>query len=188
MLPMNARPCPPAPAQRGVAQLGSATEKTCSKCGTSRPLSEFNRNGARGYQAYCRSCQRDYDKTASSPERIRKRKERREQAQRDARAWLLDYLLIHPCVDCGEGDPVVLDFDHLRDKVLAVSTMLRLGYALARIRAEVAKCEVRCANCHRRMTAKRNGAWWRSGRPDWTDNPLIAEAGITVRAYTWLGP
>jgi len=42
------------------------------------------------------------------------------------------------CVDCGESDRVVLEFDHVRGK---------------KIEQEMAKCEVRCANCHRRKTA-----------------------------------
>ena len=66
---------------------------------------------------------------------------------------ILDHLLEHPCVDCGEGDPVVLDFDHIgNDKAANVSWLARTGATWDRIEAEIAKCEVRCANCHRRRT------------------------------------
>jgi len=64
-----------------------------------------------------------------------------------------DYKSTHPCVDCGESDPIVLDFDHVRDqKVAAVGRLVGSGAKLQRIVDEIAKCEVRCANCHRRVT------------------------------------
>jgi hypothetical protein len=56
---------------------------------------------------------------------------------------------------------MVLDFDHLRDKKLEVSTLARRGARIATIAAEIAKCQVRCANCHRRKTAKERG-WYRT--------------------------
>lgn len=58
------------------------------------------------------------------------------------------------CVDCGESDPVVLDFDHVvGEKVASVSKLFRSA-SKERIEAELAKCEVRCSNCHRKRTAK----------------------------------
>lgn len=70
--------------------------------------------------------------------------------------YIRHYLSEHPCVDCGEADPVVLDFDHVRGrKKYDVSTMKSLGLSLSAVEAEIAKCEVRCANCHRRVTHKR---------------------------------
>lgn len=75
-------------------------------------------------------------------------------------AWILAYLRDHPCVDCGEADPIVLDFDH-RDpatKSFAISNGRRRNLSLRRIRMEVEKCDVRCANCHRRKTYA-DGGW-----------------------------
>lgn len=74
--------------------------------------------------------------------------------RKNVRNALLDYLLRHPCVDCGESDPVVLEFDH-RDsttKDFNVGDAMRMVYSLARVMREVEKCDVRCANCHRRKT------------------------------------
>jgi len=137
--------------------------KVCGKCQVGKPLTEFNASARNGYQSYCRLCQASYDKTSSSPERIAKRTARRIQAKAAAQDWVIDYLRAHPCVDCGERDLVVLDFDHVYGpKLMDVSTMLRRSCSIATISTEVAKCEVRCANCHRRATARRNGAWWRS--------------------------
>lgn len=70
------------------------------------------------------------------------------------RALINDYLAEHPCVDCGEADLVVLEFDH-RDratKSFNVADGLRRVVSVARMLAEIAKCDVRCANCHRRKT------------------------------------
>jgi hypothetical protein len=72
-------------------------------------------------------------------------------------ALLLDYFASHPCMDCGETDPVVLEFDHLRDKRFNIGTAVT-RYGWEAILAEIEKCEVVCANCHRRRTARRRGA------------------------------
>lgn len=66
--------------------------------------------------------------------------------------FIRGWLTISPCCDCGERDLAVLEFDHLRDKCGAPVTMARRECSLERLRGEVAKCEVRCGNCHRRRT------------------------------------
>lgn len=77
-----------------------------------------------------------------------------------AHNYVIDYLLTHPCVDCGETNPLVLDFDHVDDdKEANVSQLIANDYSFERIKEEIAKCEVRCGNCHRRVTAKREN-WW----------------------------
>jgi hypothetical protein len=59
------------------------------------------------------------------------------------------------CKDCGEKDPVVLDFDHVRgDKSFQLANAPQFGHTLEPIKREIRKCEVRCANCHRRRTFK----------------------------------
>ena len=59
------------------------------------------------------------------------------------------------CKDCGIKDFRVLDFDHLRDKIINLAVMIGEGWAKSKIVAEIAKCEVRCANCHRIKTWQR---------------------------------
>ncbi len=60
------------------------------------------------------------------------------------------------CVDCGETDMLVLEFDHVGAKRGQISTMV-WNVSFATLLAEIAKCEIRCCNCHRRATAKRRG-------------------------------
>lgn len=64
------------------------------------------------------------------------------------------HLLDNPCVDCGEADPIVLEFDH-RDgveKSFNIGESNHKSISLSRVIAEIAKCDVRCSNCHRRRT------------------------------------
>lgn len=70
--------------------------------------------------------------------------------------FLQDYLRMHPCVDCGEEDPIVLEFDHLGDKSFDISKGLRYRNWTS-VLAEIKKCQVVCANCHRRRTTRRGG-------------------------------
>jgi hypothetical protein len=73
---------------------------------------------------------------------------------------IISYLSEHPCVDCGESDIVVLEFDHIKDKKMNISVMLKY-HSWSNIIKEINKCEVRCANCHRRKTAKQQ-RWFKS--------------------------
>lgn len=79
------------------------------------------------------------------------------------RAFIVGYLALHPCVDCGLSDPVVLEFDHRRpdDKLFSVGTAVHRKLSLRSVIAEIEKCDVRCANCHRRKTATERG-WYRA--------------------------
>lgn len=70
---------------------------------------------------------------------------------------LIEYFKEHPCVDCGETDPVVLEFDHRGEKSFEV-TQTFADRSWRSILDEIEKCEVRCANCHRRRTAVQRGA------------------------------
>jgi hypothetical protein len=51
---------------------------------------------------------------------------------------------------------MVLEFDHLRDKEFSISKGL-VDRNWQSVLDEIAKCDVVCANCHRRRTAKRGG-------------------------------
>ena len=82
---------------------------------------------------------------------IRARKKR---VRAESQAAVLAYLADHPCVDCGEQDVVVLEFDHLRDKKANVSALVAGASGLEHVFAEIEKCEVVCANCHRRRTMR----------------------------------
>jgi hypothetical protein len=69
------------------------------------------------------------------------------------------------CSNCGETDPVVLQFDHVRgEKLFAIASMVSTGFSAAKIEAEIANCQVRCANCHFRKTARERG-WYRYMQP-----------------------
>lgn len=72
---------------------------------------------------------------------------------------MYEYFLSNPCVDCGETRVPCLQLDHKAPdtKRKAVANMVGRGYGLTTIKAEVAKCEVRCANCHSLKTAKDQG-------------------------------
>jgi hypothetical protein len=71
---------------------------------------------------------------------------------------LVEELRSRGCRDCGERDPAVLDFDHRGDKAANVST-LAASASERRLLAEVAKCDVRCGNCHRRRTLREHGCY-----------------------------
>lgn len=91
---------------------------------------------------------------------IEKAKEYSKAARDRIRAHIRAHLLQNPCVDCGETNTIVLEFDHIEaagKKEFNISDAVRRGYGMKKIEAEIAKCKVRCANCHRKKTYERGG-------------------------------
>jgi len=88
---------------------------------------------------------------------IKERSKIRNRAQRKKNKDFVDRVKrIFDCVDCGESNPIVLEFDHvIGDKVGNVSDMCRKSYSTSTIKNEIRKCEIRCANCHRKKTHER---------------------------------
>ena len=131
--------------------------KICTKCGNSKDLEDFPRQHTTkdGRAPACRDCNNKRHRDSyTNNSSYKQRKITQHAIYKDRnRQFVLEYLKSHPCVDCGEVDPVVLEFDHKLDKENLISEMVT-NSSLQKIQAEIAKCEVRCANCHRRKTAK----------------------------------
>jgi hypothetical protein len=92
--------------------------------------------------------------------------EYRRQHRLEAMTLVFSHLQTHPCVDCGEDNPLVLEFDHVKDsKLETISRMVQGRYSLAKIETEIAKCEVRCVKCHRLRTITQLG-WYQYLSPE----------------------
>jgi hypothetical protein len=141
------------------------TTKTCTKCATDKPIAEFVKRqkskDGRGY--WCKACLREHNRVyyQISPNRRIANAKAKVGIIEASRLHVLAFLRDHPCVDCGERDPVVLQFDHRdrAEKVMEVSQAISQLWTLPRLICEIEKCDVRCANCHRRKTARENDEW-----------------------------
>ncbi len=64
-----------------------------------------------------------------------------------------------PCVDCGGSFHFsAMDFDHVRGKKVQNISHLVIRGNLPLLLAELKKCEIVCANCHRIRTWNRRNA------------------------------
>lgn len=142
--------------------------KVCTKCKKEKTINEFNFKikalGLRQYQ--CKECTRLFVKNHYNKNRryyLKKTQERNIELRLKTLNYQRQYLEQNPCVDCGESDVAVLEFDHIGkvSKFKAISSLIRARYSLEKIKKEINKCEVRCANCHRRKTAK-DFKWFKS--------------------------
>lgn len=140
--------------------------KNCGMCKEDLPIESFAwKSKAKGTrQSHCRTCQKDYRKqhyNSNKAKYVAKANAYKSVAMDRNMDLLLTYLASHPCVDCGETDPIVLQFDHVRGvKSFNISRKMNTS-SWASLMKEIEKCEVRCANCHFRVTAQR-GNWVRA--------------------------
>jgi hypothetical protein len=137
--------------------------KSCAGCAEIKAENEFNARSRStdGLQPYCRDCQRQYygrHYAANRAAYVQKQRSRCERLREVNCEELRVYLLAHPCVDCHEADPLVLEFDHRdrTEKSRNVTDML-IDYEWSIIVRKIEKCDVRCANCHRRRTIRELG-------------------------------
>jgi hypothetical protein len=140
--------------------------KQCVTCGEFKSDDQYSfrnktLNRRWGTCKECQSKQRKEWYEGNKDKHIDNVRKNKKRTIAEAQQYIWDYLATHPCVDCGESNPVVLEFDHVRgQKRKAVGDLARQGYSLEAIRTEISKCVVRCANCHRTKTHNERG-WFR---------------------------
>lgn len=151
----------------------------CKRCGRETELttefyfpSQLKTNGSR---AWCKSCLTSYNRENRDKHRARDRaysaqywRENKEELTRKQQnrmaeryAKIAEIKEASPCKDCGNKFPAIcMDFDHLDGsaKVADVSKMVNDKRPWAEVFAEIAKCDLVCANCHRIRTQKRTEA------------------------------
>jgi hypothetical protein len=132
----------------------------CWACRRAKPAEAFAfRDMKRGLlQGHCRVCHAVFRRAhylENKPDYIRRAIAQVKARREENRRQLYRYLVSHPCVDCGEADVVVLEFDHRvpADKVRDVGGLASRRVWVSVLK-EIEKCDVRCVNCHRRKTAR----------------------------------
>src|SRR5690554_5037442 len=132
------------------------TMKVCSKCGVEKTLDAYNRyaKSKDGRQPQCRECHkaRYKDNKESHLQAIYRNKKERVKKHR----LLILEMFKNGCLDCSESDPRCLEFDHVRgEKKGEVTVLLSSGYSWEVIQEEIDKCDIVCANCHKKRTYDR---------------------------------
>ena len=137
------------------------TAKLCPGCNEEKSIEQFALRNKNSHlrQSYCMDCEAGMKSEwymEHREEQVRAGMKRRDQYKQILREYVWNYLSTHPCISCGETDPAALEFHHVRgEKVKEVSNILKNGAALQTLVTEIEKCDVLCANCHRKLTAKK---------------------------------
>jgi hypothetical protein len=143
-------------------------EKTCCYCRKPKDEDSFAISPkTRKITAICQDCwDEHYAHRAKSMDYHRDKQKREYRATRNKqitrnRDYLHSVLKEALCIDCGYGNWIALELDH-RDpskKYDAVTRMVNDGTTLERIKEEIEKCDIVCANCHAIRTANRSKSW-----------------------------
>ena len=115
-------------------------KQKCSKCKLSKPLTQFRYDKRRGnHRKDCRACE-NAQKRNITPQQY----------------YVFDFLKSHKCASCGERNPICLEFHHLKPstKTSDIATLVKTRVSILKIKTEIDKCVVLCANCHRYETAR----------------------------------
>jgi hypothetical protein len=167
--------------EREALQRIQLTGKYCCGCERWRAVDNFSFKDAqkRTLRSRCRACCREASRRhyvrmkAAYLERNRCNNPRQRQAGAE---FVYQFLVGHPCSECGETDPVVLEFNHLDPLTKSgnLSDMIANGVSVdsLSLRSEIAKCQVLCANCHQRHTARSKAAHYK----------LMADGGAKLSA------
>lgn len=160
-------PTYPTPIQLGggyIQYVFGGNMCVCNVCRTEKQEDEFATSPGTGkrvkiclvcwgihYAHLCKSVEHHREKKRKESDRARNRN----------REYVYKVLSESCCLDCGYSNWLALQFDH-RDpikKVTDVCILMNMGVALGRLKVEIEKCDVVCANCHTIRTMKVNNSW-----------------------------
>lgn len=130
--------------------------KKCPKCGHTKLLTEFNKNKSKsdGRQIYCRECDKARSKDSydngNRKQQIRARDRRNKEANHEL---VKRYKRFCGCTKCDEREVAVMDLHHLDPSIKEANPSEMYKHSRAKLKAEIRKCVVLCANCHRKVHA-----------------------------------
>lgn len=137
--------------------------KKCSKCQQNKNLEEFNKNSSKkdGLNNQCKDCNKESCKNYYNANRESEKKRissKSNSIRIRNRNFILNLLKNSSCKDCNNSDYRVLEFDHLPifKKDNNISSLIHSSHSLEKIKEEINKCEIVCANCHRIRTINRD--------------------------------
>lgn len=154
-----------------VSSADYTSMKTCTLCKQLKPEADFSwRSKAKGTRtSRCKPClatlSKNHYQTNKSMYLAKAKKWNAKNFEINCNN-LLTYFETHHCIDCGNDEPEVLDFDHREPSLKSFSVVDKLRTSpWASLLREIEKCDVRCANCHRKKTNKQFN-YWRGRRAD----------------------
>ena len=105
-----------------------------------------------GLNSFCRDCNKAYLKKHYRDNKqyyLNKNKKRK----LEIRLLIDDIKDKSSCQQCEESHPAALDFHHrdMAEKDMEVSRLSNSGWSKERILKEIQKCDILCANCHRKL-------------------------------------
>jgi hypothetical protein len=128
--------------------------KMCSKCGNEKEINEFPfKNKEKNIRhIVCKFCWKEIRKKSynNNKEVTLKRNKRNKKKNLE---WYVNYKSKLKCVNCGEDHPACLEFHHIdpNKKDFNISINIRSTYSVNKILREIEKCDILCANCHRKL-------------------------------------
>lgn len=126
--------------------------RTCTTCKQEKENEEFffkNKSTGRRH-AICKTCKRNVDKEhyQNSEQRRKKMRINALESIKRAKEFVDRVKKIATC-RCGEKRFYVLEFHHIHSKDQNISELVKRGSSISRIKGEIRKCIILCANCHR---------------------------------------
>lgn len=129
--------------------------KICKDCGIEKDETLFyfkNKQKNTLKSSYCIECSKVRMNNYYHSHR-EEFKQNTKRTRKKARDFINNLLKENHCKDCGIKDIRVLEFDHVRGvKSQNISRMINGGNCVNNLKAEIEKCDIVCANCHRIRT------------------------------------
>ena len=145
--------------------------KICNKCGIEKSDEEFSWR-YRGIERLmsCKACHNEYARQwyrKNKPKQMVSVKRNNKKYIRRNKVAFYKWLSEQECAICGEDDMTVFEMHH-RDpskKEIGITVMLQRVFSIERLFKEIKKCDVLCANCHKRIHYEINEDGHRTKKP-----------------------
>lgn len=126
--------------------------KLCRTCNTSKDDSEFSKDSRAksGLQSICKSCSKEKYRVSRKTQRTLERTRR---VRKENRTLLQRYKRFCGCKVCLEKEPACLDLHHVDPSEKEENPSQMVSFSRTRLKKEIRKCVVLCANCHRKVHA-----------------------------------